>query len=223
VSHPNLILAATSAREDTGNPGGHGELIYLAPILLGLLVAVIVVVTMLGRRGVIGPLDAPVGRSLAFAPIAAALSFGAGAIHASVSGSHFTEYWLFGAFFVAAAIFQVAWGLAYVRWPGVRLALIGVAANGGTILLWLWSRIVGLPLGPTPGESEHVGFVDLIATIFEIVLVGILLSRLASARAQSPERKPLSYADVAIARTFAILAILILVGTAIASVGGEAS
>jgi hypothetical protein len=218
-----LLFAAVAAGQDAGDAGGHGDLILLAPLLVVLLCAVIVVVTWLGRRGVIGPLHAPVAASAALAPIVTGLSLGAGAIHASVTADHFVEFWLYGIFFFGIAAFQVAWGLGYLRWRGTRLALVGAVANGGAILLWLWSRVVGLPLGPTPGATEHVGFVDLMATLFEAVLVGILIAGLAPATAGVVERKRLAYADVAIARSFSILTIVILTGAAIASLGGGPS
>jgi len=213
------LFDVLAALDDLDETGGHGEMIVLAPVLVGLLCVIIVVVTWLGRKGVIGPLDALVEADVALGPIVAGLSLGAGAVHAAVIADHFTEYWLFGAFFAAAATFQVGWAIAYWRYPGTRLAMIAAALNGATILVWLWSRLVGLPLGPRPGAVEHVGFADVLATIFEAVLVGILLAVLAPRSATALAGRRVVYADAAIARTFAILAIVILTGAAIAQLG----
>lgn len=219
LARPDVLRTVLAAAGDATDAGGHGELILLAPLLVGLLCAVIVAVTWLGRRGAIGPLDGSVGAGIALGPIAAALSVGAGVIHASVIAVHFSEFFLYGFFFVAIAIFQLAWGLGYLRWPDRRLAALGILANGGAILLWLWSRAVGLPIGPDPGAAEHVGFVDLMATVFEACLVGILVARHAAARGGFEGRR-VAYADAAIARTFAVLTIVILTGVAIGLGGG---
>jgi hypothetical protein len=215
-----ILGAITAAAAEADDPGSHGDLIVLAPLLVLLLCAVIVAVTWLGRRGTIGPLDAAVATDVAFAPIVVALSVGAGAIHAAVMPTHFDEFWLYGLFFLALAVFQVGWGLGYLRRPNTPLVVIGVLANGAAILLWLWSRMIGLPIGPEPGATEHAGFIDITATLFEAALVGILIARRASAGRGAGARKPWPYADVAIARVFSILTIVILTGVAIADFSG---
>jgi hypothetical protein len=101
-----------------------------------------------------------------------ALSAGAGAIHLSVASDHFAEYWLFGAFFVALGIAQVAWAaLVAIRGPS-RALLITAAGNTAVVALWIVSRTAGVPLGSHPGAPEAFGFPDITATLFEIVLVG---------------------------------------------------
>jgi hypothetical protein len=226
MSQPAARFAATSTAVvagDAGEAGGHGDLILLAPLLVVLLCAVIVAVTWLGRRGTIGPLDASVAAGVVVGPIVAALSLGAGVIHAAVTPDHFVEFWLYGVFFVSIAVFQLLWGLGYLRRPDTRLVVLGIAVNAAAVLLWLWSRVVGLPVGPKPGTIEHVGFIDLMATIFEATLVAILVARHTSARAAAFERRRLTYADVAIARIFSILTIVILTGVAIVDFGGGPS
>jgi hypothetical protein len=99
-------------------------------------------------------------------------------IHASVIVPHFREYWLFGAFFVLAALFQLIWGVAvWTRRGDRRLLGAGVAANLAIVLLWVATRTVGLPFGPEPGEVEAAGLHDLLATADElaIVLAGVLV------------------------------------------------
>jgi len=206
---------------DGQETGGHGELIVLAPILVGLLCAAIVIVTVLGRRGVIGPLGALVETDVALVPIVVGLSLGAGAIHAAVIGDHFAEFWLFGLFFTGAAVFQLVWPIAWWRDRGAWLAIIGIVLNGATIVLWLWSRLVGLPIGPTPGAVEHIGFADLLATLFEAAIVGVLVARRRSRPPAAAARRCVPYADAAIARTFSILAIAVLTAAAIVQLGGR--
>lgn len=112
--------------------------------------------------------------------VAAALSVAAALIHASVSPAHFAEYWLFGLFFVGAAIFQLVWGgLAWTRLEDRRLLWIGAIANLAIILLWAWTRTAGLPIGPDRGEVEVAGFHDLFACAAElgiVVAAGLALS-----------------------------------------------
>jgi hypothetical protein len=43
--------------------------------------------------------------------------------------------------------------------------------NAAVIVVWLWSRIAGLPVGPEPEVAEQVGVADSISTAFEAVIV----------------------------------------------------
>ena len=36
----------------------------------------------------------------------------------------------------------------------------------------MWSRTIGLPFGPEPGEAEAVGIPDAVCTATELVLIG---------------------------------------------------
>ena len=108
-------------------------------------------------------------------PPLSALSFGAAAIHFALTAEHFTEFWLYGLFFAAIAWFQVLWPLAYLRWPTPAAAGMGFAVNAATVLLWAWTRFVGLPLGPNAGELEAVGLEDLAAATFEVLLCSALV------------------------------------------------
>jgi hypothetical protein len=198
----------------------HEALMVLMPALVGLLCAVIVIVTWLGQRGIIGPLDRPVARAIALRPVAAGLSVGAGLIHLAVIPAHLDEGWLFAAFFAAAAAFQLGWAPLHLRRPDRLVRQSGRIVNGLVVAVWLWSRFVGLPIGPEPGLPEAIGFPDLLATGFEIALVAILSADFSASRTRPAEPAPFRFADVAIARTLGILAIAILTGAAIAEVGG---
>jgi hypothetical protein len=102
---------------------------------------------------------------------AVALSIAASMIHASVIVPHFREYWLFGAFFVVAAVFQLVWGLvAWNRRDDRRLLTLGAVANLAIVLLWIATRTAGLPIGPEPGEVEPAGLHDLLATGDEVAI-----------------------------------------------------
>jgi hypothetical protein len=125
------------------------------------------------------------GRFLAWQ--AAAFSTGAASIHFSVISPHIEEWWLFGAFFLTVAWFQAATAVAIVASPNRRLVILAVAVNLLVIVIWLWSRTSGLPIGPEPGEPEAIGAPDVLSTVLEALLVAwaiaMLLTRVASRRA----------------------------------------
>jgi hypothetical protein len=106
--------------------------------------------------------------------IAASLSLGAAAIHFAAIESHFDEFAPYGFAFIGLAWFQAIWAQVYLLRPGRRAALIGAAVNVGVVGVWLISRAVGLPFGPEAGVPQAVGFPDLLATSFEMVLIGVL-------------------------------------------------
>lgn len=99
------------------------------------------------------------------------LSLGAAAIHFAVTAEHFAEWWAFGLFFAAIGWFQALWPIAYLLRPSGRSALLAVVVNLATVLVWVWSRTIGLPFGPDPGMSEAVAWPDLLAGAFEVALV----------------------------------------------------
>lgn len=100
--------------------------------------------------------------------VAATLSFGAGAIHAFVVDDHLHESIAFGVFFIAAAIFQIGWGLEVIRKPGERLLLAGALVNALIVAVWIASRTIGLPVGPEAWTPEAVGLADAVSTLFEV-------------------------------------------------------
>jgi hypothetical protein len=109
--------------------------------------------------------------------IPALASLAAGAIHAVVVPEHLEESLLFGAFFVATAIFQIAWA-AMLRdgreWDR-RFLTVGVVANAALIVLWAVSRTVGVPVGPEPWMPEPKGVPDVTATVLELILIAVAL------------------------------------------------
>lgn len=104
------------------------------------------------------------------------LSFGAAGIHFAVSPDHFAEWVPYGVAFALLAWFQVVWSAAYLVGPSRRLGMAAVAVNAAVIGVWVWSRTIGLPIGPEPGSTEPVGFADALSSGLEVLLVlGLLL------------------------------------------------
>jgi len=130
--------------------------------------AVTAVRVVAGRR-------VPSGRWSAAALTAAVTSLTAGWIHFAYMTSHWREWWAYGAFFLAMAVFQAAFAPAVLRWPGLWTAYIGIAGNLAVVGMYVLSRTNGVPLGPHTGVVEAATPVDLACTAGEIALVGILL------------------------------------------------
>jgi len=103
--------------------------------------------------------------ALAFLSMAAAL------VHFAVIEQHFTEYWLYGAFFVAVGLFELIWALLVLAAPSRLLYWASVLVNTLTVAAYIVTRTVGLLVGPSAHETEKIGFGDLIATAFEAALV----------------------------------------------------
>jgi len=101
----------------------------------------------------------------------ALLSAAAAAIHSAVSAEHFEEAFIYGAFFLAASTAQAGWAVVIVYRPNRALLVAGAVANAATIILWILTRTVGLPVGPEPWHAEAVGTLDLITTLLELVIV----------------------------------------------------
>lgn len=101
----------------------------------------------------------------------AALSAGAAAIHFAVTFDHFSEYVLYGVFFLVVSWAQAIWA-AVVMWRPSRLWLgLGVAGNVIVLAVYLASRTTGLPIGPDVSSPEPVGGLDVVSGVLELALV----------------------------------------------------
>jgi hypothetical protein len=141
------------------------------------------------------------------------LSMVAGGIHAVAAAHHFTEYWLFGAGFVAMAVAQLGWGAWIYARPSRSGLRIGLALAAGIAVLWLASRTIGLPIGPSAEHPEAVGVVDATATAIEVLTAGICAALLATGPSNAPQALPNRFrplAPLAIAVMMAGLGAMIL-------------
>lgn len=101
--------------------------------------------------------------------IAAAVSAGAGMVHAAAAGSHRGESsvaWLFA----ICAVAQLGWAVLVATRPSRPVLVGGVLLNGGCVLAWILSRTVGL-VGPL-AAVERVGTQDLFAAFLGAIAVG---------------------------------------------------
>lgn len=116
----------------------------------------------------------PLGRAIA-APLAT-LSVAAAAIHFAVGPVHVVEYEPYGYAFLALAWFQALWAVGHAVRPNRFANLAAIVINAGAAVVWAWSRAVGLPFGPEPGVPEAVGSLDVVATVEELFLAGLLVT-----------------------------------------------
>jgi hypothetical protein len=132
----------------------------------------------------------------------ALLSAGAAAIHISTADEHGA---LFGAAFIAMALFQAAWAARLVQRPSRSLLVAGIAGQLAIVATWAVAHTVGLPFGPGAGQAEAIGRKDLIATGLELLAVlgaiGLLVPASARmlARSSLPAYQPAAGGLVAMA------------------------
>ena len=154
------------------------DMMFLLPGLPILLFATIVVGAALDKRGALGAPGRTIAVHTPLAIIAALLSLAAAGIHFAVITEHLEEDVLFGFLFFALGWFQLVWAQTYLVWPRRAVAAVAIVVNLGAILVWIMSRTVGLPIGPEAWIPEALGFPDLLASTFEIGIIGLLLPTL---------------------------------------------
>lgn len=119
-----------------------------------------------------------------FVPLAAALAWGAGCIHATITPEHFGESWAFGLFFVIAASVQFLWGLWAYRDPSRRVLAIGAIGSCAIAAIWLLSRTVGVPVTLGSWQREPIEGLDVLATLDELATAALIAAILAFHRAE---------------------------------------
>lgn len=126
--------------------------------------------------------------------VMAAGSMGAAAAHTAVTEQHFDEATLLGGFFVLLALAQTGFAAVLLARPVRRVVELGVLANLGIVCLWVWTRIVGIPLGIAGGGREAVEVIDLVATGLEMLCVaaGLLHLYRTTGGGPSPAEAPVS-------------------------------
>jgi hypothetical protein len=114
--------------------------------------------------------------------LVAGVAWAAAFIHGAVITVHLREYWLFGAFFVIAAILQAGWGAWIYEDPLPNRLRLGAVGNLAVVMVWAVSRTVGLPFGPDAWRPEAVGYVDFMATLDELGIAFMVCALLARPR-----------------------------------------
>jgi hypothetical protein len=106
--------------------------------------------------------------------VAVATLFGAQVLHAFVMEDHFREWFAAGVFFLAIGVAEGIAGAGLMLYPSRRIARAAVWLSVATVSLWLVSRTIGLPFGPS-FALEPVGRIDATSTLFEATTAVALL------------------------------------------------
>jgi hypothetical protein len=113
--------------------------------------------------------------------VAALLVLVSSIIHSAQIAPHYEQYWLYGAFFAVAAIWQAIWAARIYGDPlNRRVLIVGIAGNVALIVVWAISRTAGVPIGPQGWHPEAVSPVDVLSKLDElgaVVLMAIVLAR----------------------------------------------
>jgi len=127
------------------------------PVLVGLAVVI----------GGLLPAQARNGATAAVVLCSAA----AGTIHAVVTPDHFHETVIFGLFFLAVTLWQMAVVVAALHRPTQALWTSTAIGTIAVLGIWALSRTTGLPVGPHPWTSEPTGLLDLACAAYETATV----------------------------------------------------
>ncbi|MEX1248996.1 MAG: hypothetical protein WEA61_10995 [Anaerolineales bacterium] len=107
-----------------------------------------------------------------------ALGF-AGLIHLVLAPEHYAHAPAHGLFFALAGVAELAWALAFLRWPGERMYYAGISLAGALLILWVATRFVPMPFEHEVGEVDLAG---LLCKLSELVGLGALLALAAQGR-----------------------------------------
>lgn len=112
--------------------------------------------------------DSPLPGSLWLASLGCA---GASVVHAVVMPHHLHEAALLGWFFAILSLGQLVWVVVLLVEPRRAVVVSGVVANLGVVVLWAWTRAVGIPFGIAGGARERFTVLDVTATGLEVLVV----------------------------------------------------
>src|SRR5262245_23073815 len=124
-----------------------------------------------GATGADTSSGALVDAAVAVRAFVAACVFGAAAIHFGFAPDHFGESRFHGAFFFLAGWAQLAFGLAVILKPSRTVLRFGILLNVAIVVLWVVSRVAGMPFGDDPWVAEAVTFPDTLATVLEVLAI----------------------------------------------------
>ena len=88
----------------------------------------------------------------------AGCSVGAAVIHFGFAPTHFSEYWLYGLFFMVIAWLQLLWAGAIVVRPSRWLLVAGALGNEAVVAVWIASRTIGVWVGPNASAARSMGW-----------------------------------------------------------------
>ena len=109
-----------------------------------------------------------------------------GTVHGAMTAHHAHEAALLGWAMALMCLAQLTWAVWLLFDPSVRLVEVGVLGNLGIVVLWAWTRLVGIPFGIAGGLRQRIGPWDLTCTLLEATSVLLGLAWLAGLRLSLP-------------------------------------
>ena len=109
-----------------------------------------------------------------------------GSVHGAMTSHHAQEAALLGWAMAAMCVAQLTWAVWLLFAPRTRVIEVGVLGNLGIVVLWTWTRLVGIPFGIAGGQRQRIGSWDLTCTLLEVSAVLAGLAWLSGARFAVP-------------------------------------
>jgi hypothetical protein len=218
----------------------HTVLMLAAVALIWLFVGIVVVVTLLLRRGRLGPPDRQVPFQTYGPVLAAACSGGAAAVHLEIVGEHALRTGAAGPVDAAALLCSIGAGsqhfaavdatiagflplgivslvliglqaaLAVPRvWQNGVLAIAGLLVTGGSILVALVPRVLGVHDVAGSTTVPSIGYADALAFILEIALAGVVALLLLSRPRRLLDRLQVKVADAYVGTGLGVGAVVV--------------
>jgi hypothetical protein len=129
-------------------------------------------------------------RGATLLPLVALAGAAAAGIHFVVMPEHFGESTLYGMFFAVTATTQLLYSGWLLARPSRALLTAGAVGNLAIVVLWLVTRLIGIPWGPGAGTTEQFGGLDILASVFELTVAfgafALIRRPLPMARAHRP-------------------------------------
>lgn len=107
----------------------------------------------------------------------------------------FAEYSAYGWAFLAMGTGQLVVAALMLAPAGRSVLVLSLLWNGGIVALWLLTRALGLPIGPSAGARVPIEFPDALATSLEMASI-VLLLMLLGGRFWGSIRRPVALAVI---------------------------
>jgi len=105
---------------------------------------------------------------------AGVLLLGIALIHFASGGRDLADYEPFGYLFFGAAALELLLALLLLCRPTRFTATAAAVVSAAVVGVWLLSRVAGMPFGPTTWQPMAVNASDLLTTIMQLGLLGLL-------------------------------------------------
>ena len=109
----------------------------------------------------------PLSRLLVAAAVASAA---AGLLHYVATAMHLPDEVIAAVLFTLIGLVQIIWP-SLLREPRRWVLVAGIVVNALAFAAWLVSRTLGAPIGHHAGEVEHVGLIDGVCVLAELVVI----------------------------------------------------